>query len=382
MATKFENGNTVPTTGELAQNIIESGHIRYPDSSAADVTAGEGNEVIETPRGSQGESHGSGNDTETRGGNVATTPGVDSSMNGDNGGANPYADNLAGIDAQIKTLDDIMKRLNAPEDEETRKKRERRERSKRIISAVSDGLSALGNLYYTSQYAPDMYEGRNSLTGATNAMIERARAEREKNDEAYFNFAMKRGQLAHERAKTAREIEVEQEKLALARQKAERDAEKHQWLASLQPDIQREQAGKSARAESQAITAQYEAAFAPEMQQAKLNTENARTEAQRASATASRASANASNASAARSRAEAGAVNQFYAWDENGNEHKFKTKAAAEAYAKQHGTYQEMDIEETSETNSDVNGRSTTSRKKKGGHAAKPSPTGKPSPTA
>lgn len=287
----------------------------------------------------------------------------------------PADPNVMGYDQQIAALQEAAAR-HAPETEEQRKKRERKEKSKKIVAAITDGLGALSNLFFTAQYAPNMYnhEKQSALT-PLEAKLEKDKAEREKNADKYLNYALQIGNAQNAKAATLREMEAQAEAQRLAREKAARDAEKHQWQALLQPDKQREQSGRADRAQSQAVTAQYEAAFAPEMQQARLNTENARTAAQRASA-------NASNTSAARSRAEAGAVNQFSAWDENGNEHKFKTEAAAVAYAKQHGTYQEVDIEETSETNSEVNGRSTTSKKKKGGHAAKPSPTGNPSPTA
>ena len=110
------------------------------------------------------------------------------------------------------------------------------------------------------------------------------------------------------------------------------------------------------------------------MQQAKLNTENARADAQRASATASRAAATASRASANASNASAAKSNlrEFSAWDENGKEHKFANKDAAERFARQHGTWQETEIEETSVQDSELNGRTTTRKKSKRGYPAKP----------
>lgn len=57
-------------------------------------------------------------------------------------------DATAGTDRQIKTIQDWMDaEENRPETPEQRKKRERQEKSKRIIAAVSDGLSALSNLW-------------------------------------------------------------------------------------------------------------------------------------------------------------------------------------------------------------------------------------------
>lgn len=289
-------------------------------------------------------------------------------------------DATAGTDRQIKTIQDWMDAEgNRPETEEERKKRERREKSKRIIAAVSDGISALSNLYFTSQYAPDMYNHeKGSMTNAVDARLERLKAEREKNADKYLQFSLKLGDLENERAKTLRELEAQQERQKLAREKAQREAEAHGWAAVLQPDKQREQAGKANRAEQEAITAKAEAEAAPELQQAKIATEKARKGSLDASAANSRASA------AAHGRSN---QNEFSAWDEHGNEHKFRTKEAAEAYAKQHGTWKEEDETETTTTETRRTPESkpqkrTSTKTKKGGHAGKPSPTGRQSPTA
>lgn len=290
------------------------------------------------------------------------------------------AEAVAGSDRQIKTIQDWMDaEENRPETAEQRKKRERREKSKKIIAAFSDGLSALSNLYFTSQYAPNMYNHeKGSMTNAVDARIERVKAEREKKRDQYMNFALKLGDIENDRAKTLRELEAQQERQKLAREKAQREAEQHGWLAALQPDKLREQAGKANKAEQDAITAQAEAENAPALQAAKLDTEKARAGAQRASASNSYASAAAHNRSN---------VSEFSAWDEHGNEHKFRTKEAAEAYAKQHGTWKEEDETETTttETKRSPNAQPqtrTATKTKKGGHAGKPSPTGRQSPTA
>lgn len=283
---------------------------------------------------------------------------------------------VAGSNRQIKTIEDWMKaEENRPETEKERKKRERRERSIKVIGAVTDGLSALSNLFFTTQYAPNMYNHeKGSMVNASNERLERLKAEREKKRDEYLNFALKLGDVENERARTLCDLEAKQEARKLAREKAERDAELHKWQEALQPDKQREQKGKADKAEQDAIAAQYEAQFAPQLQEAKLDTERARAGAQRASAANSYASASAHNRSN---------PNEFSAWDEHGNEHKFKTEDAAIAYAKQHGTYQETEEEETSTTKGKSAGRATdttTTKKKKTGHAARPQK--KESPTA
>ena len=292
--------------------------------------------------------------------------------------AEERAQAVAGTDRQIKTIQDWMNaEENRPETDEQRKKRERREKSKKIIAAVSDGISALSNLYFTSQYAPNMYNPKTSTAGVVDERIERAKAEREKKRDQYMNFAFKLGDVENERARTLRDLEAKQEARKLAREKSERDAEQHRWLALLQDDKQREQKGKADKAEQDAITAQVQAENAPVLQTAKLDTEKARAGAQRASA------ANSYAAARAHDRSEA---NEFTAWDEHGKPHTFRTKAAADAFAKQHGTWKETEQSETTHTTgkraSGLNIDQTVTKTKKGGHPGKPSPTGRQSPTA
>lgn len=270
-------------------------------------------------------------------------------------------DATAGTDRQIKTIQDWMDAEgNRPETEEERKKRERREKSKRIIAAVSDGISALSNLYFTSQYAPDMYNHeKGSMTNAVDARLERLKAEREKNADKYLQFSLKLGDLENERAKTLRELEAQQERQKLAREKAQREAEAHGWEAVLQPDKRREQAGKANRAEQEAITAKAEAEAAPELQQAKIATEKARKGSLDASAANYRASA------AAHGRSN---VSEFQGLGRDGKLRPFRTRQAAIDYERRQGTYEAArwgdDLEEVVHTE-ETDRRHKTTRKTK-----------------
>lgn len=280
------------------------------------------------------------------------------------------ANAVMGYDQQIATLTEAANKLK-PETEEERKKRERKERSKQIIAAVGDGLMALSNLYFTTKGAPNMYNHETmSQQKPLQDKLDKLKKEREANADKYLQYSLKIGDLNNDRAKTLRELEEQQERMRLAREKAQREQEAHGWLAALQPDKLKEQAGKATKAEQEGITATEEAKNAPAMQKAKLETEKARGEAAKASATASRASARNSDASAREH--DRGNRNEFSAWDENGREHKFRTKEAAEAYAKQHGTFQETDETTNSESEKFVGGTSTgktkSSSTKKGGY--------------
>ena len=290
------------------------------------------------------------------------------------------ANAVMGYDQQIATLTEAANKLK-PETEEERKKRERKERSKQIIAAVGDGLMALSNLYFTTKGAPNMYNHETmSQQKPLQDKLEKLKKEREANADKYLQYSLKIGDLNNDRAKTLRELEEQQERMRLAREKAQHEQEAHGWLAALQPDKLKEQAGKATKAEQEGITATEEAKNAPAMQKAKLETEKARGEAARASATASRASATNSYASAREH--DRGNRNEFSAWDENGREHTFRTKEAAEAYARQHGTFQETDETTNSESEKFVAGQSTgktkSSSTKKGGYPKRVAPAAKP----
>ena len=307
------------------------------------------------------------------------TPQTDVAPPADKGlGVSPQnnADAVMGYDQQIAALQEAANKTK-PETEEERKKRERREKSKKIIAAVGDGLMALSNLYFTTRGAPNMYDHKTmSQQTPLQAQLDKLKAEREANADKYLQYSLKIGDLQNDRAKTLREREAEQERRKLAREKAQREQEEHGWLAALQPDKQREQAGKASKAEQEAVTAKAEADNAPDLYKAKVDTEKARGEAQRASATASRASARDHDASArAHDRSN---NNEFSAWDENGREHKFHSAAAAEAFAKQHGTFEETDVTSSSTTDSETNGKSTTTYKKKSGYAKRVVPDNTP----
>lgn len=162
---------------------------------------------------------------------------------------------LIGYDNQI----DILKKAQADyasanETEEERKKREKREKSKRVIAAVGDGIRALSNLYFTSQYAPNMYNPDDTQLAKVDARQEKLKAEREANRDKYLNYSLRIGDLENDRAKTVREMEAQAERLRLAREKADREQEEHKWLADLQPDKKREQTAKADAADSVAKT--------------------------------------------------------------------------------------------------------------------------------
>lgn len=272
--------------------------------------------------------------------------------------------NVMGYDQQIAALEEAAQ-LIKPETEEERKKREKREKSQKIVAAVSDGLQALSNLFFTTRGAPNMYDHKEaSQLTPLQEKFEKLKAERQANADKYLQYALKIGDAQNGRAKTLREMEAEQEKQRLAREKAQREQEAHKWLAELQPDKLREQKGKADKAGYDADTSKAEADNAPAMQKAKLETEKAHKNAYEASAGASRAAAKNSIASA--NEHEINTRGRYQWYDENGNVHYAKTENEALYYARQHNTTNNVDVDDqTKSTESDVVNRGKVTGAKK-----------------
>ena len=274
-----------------------------------------------------------------------------------------------GYDSIIATLEEKAKEYE-PETPEQKKKREKREKSARIVSAISDGLMSLSNLFFTTRYAPNMYNHeKSSILTPLQASLDKAKKEREANADKYLQFALKLGGAKNDRAKTLRELEAQK----IARAKAQREEKEHRWKELLQPELQRKAKGEADKAEQDALAAKAVADNAQEMEAAKLATEKSKKKAHDAAAASSYASA------ADKNRKE------FSAWDEKGKEWEFRTKEAADAFAHQHGTYQEreeVEITERTDYNNPKTDPAVTKRKRKTGGAGKPDPGGDDDPTA
>lgn len=98
-----------------------------------------------------------------------------------------------------QTYDDIlgfvenyMKQHTESDDE--RKKREKREKARQIITGIADMGRALSNLYYTSRHAPSSYSGE-VLSEKIQQRIDKAKAERDKERDWHLNYAMNLAKL-------------------------------------------------------------------------------------------------------------------------------------------------------------------------------------------
>ena len=287
---------------------------------------------------------------------------------------------VMGIDKQITMLRDMMAK-HPDESDEDRAKRERRERSRRIVSAVGDGLMALSNLYFTTKGAPNMYDSdKQSLLKPLNARIDADRKERMADRDKNFGYALKIGALEQDKAKALQDLEDKTQEKNLAIDKNNREEAASKREEALQPDKIREQKGKADTAEQKAKTAEEEAKNAPELFKAKTETEKARGRAADASAASSYASANKTN-----NEAKEG----FFYWDREGNRYKAKTEKEAIQKAMQLGTlgYRDETVEEetTGKNEYSMPVNKKTTKKKKVPYPMKiekPKPQPKPQPQA
>lgn len=115
------------------------------------------------------------------------------------GGADRTYGNMQDV---IDYLEERKAAIHLPTKEELQRERRRR-RTEGIISALADGASAVSNLIFTTQYAPNMYRPEDSLTGKSLERYERWRAQREADADRYLNYALTIGKLKEAQDATA-----------------------------------------------------------------------------------------------------------------------------------------------------------------------------------
>ncbi len=95
---------------------------------------------------------------------------------------------------------DMFKKLNpyTPPTEEELEKEKKRQKRELMFAAIGDGITALANLFFTTQYAPNMYSGKNTLSERAQVRYDKLKKERDENNAAYAN-GMQRAMQADER---------------------------------------------------------------------------------------------------------------------------------------------------------------------------------------
>lgn len=201
------------------------------------------------------------------------------------------------VKPQRVSYEEMFRLLNPykPPTQEELEKERKKQRREQIFAAIGDGISALSNLFFTTQYAPNMYRPTETQSEKTRKRWDKLTAERNANMTAYINGLMRARQAddayndnerAWQRQLGLDKIKQERDKAADARAEAKekRDAEMH----DLNKQLRNNQITQS---EYEAKKAEVEARYAPQLEQSKINRNKAAAGASNASASASRARA-------------------------------------------------------------------------------------------
>ena len=157
--------------------------------------------------------------------------------------------------------EDLFKKLNpyTPPTAEELEKQKKKQKRAQIFAAIGDGVAALSNLYFATQYAPSMYDGKNTITGTNKVRYDKLMKDQEERTNAYINGLTKARQAdeaAAERSRAAAERErAWQRQLGLdqeARDRYKESIEHRNEREKLADDrYNQEQADKKARTEEE-----------------------------------------------------------------------------------------------------------------------------------
>ncbi|MCR2006624.1 hypothetical protein NSB20_14110 [Bacteroides acidifaciens] len=192
---------------------------------------------------------------------ITTTPPPPTKQEGSDGGALSYAE--------------LFKKLNPytpPTDEELAKEKKKQKRDQ-IFAAIGDGISALSNLFFTTQYAPNMYTGKNTMSERTRVRYDRLMKEREGKEKEYYAGLMKAKIADEEKAdrdrKWQRQLGLDNYNRIRNDAKEERDRQMFELNLQLQGN-------KISASEAEAKRKGIEAKYAEELEKARLETEKAK----------------------------------------------------------------------------------------------------------
>lgn len=248
-----------------------------------------------------------------------------------------------------------------PEELEKERKKQKREA---IFAAIGEGISAMSNLYFTTQYAPNAFDPSKGMAATTKARFDQLKKEREDNQRQYMEGFMRAMRWDAEDARDERNWNhtIEREKVtdhykeaadARAQAKADRDAA----MAQLRMDLMQ---GKINQQEAAAEAKQIEADYAEAYWQSRINKNNYR------------------RPIGSGSRGGGGKAPEYPWYDRDGNLHYASSYEAMRQNALNHGTWSEATQQSTTEREQkDRRGKtkgttSSTTTKPAKGHSTKP----------
>lgn len=170
----------------------------------------------------------------------------------------------------------LEKRMNEykPLSEDDLKKLRRRQKAEGIISGISDAVQSVANLVFTHHYAPNMYNPKEGMSAKAKERFDRLKAEREADEEKYYNYAMTIGRLkdaqeqkTYQRGRDALQDGIRESQENRAQLKADRDAA----MAELRMELMQ---GKISQQVAAAEAKRIEAEYADRYWNARIEKEN------------------------------------------------------------------------------------------------------------
>ena len=256
---------------------------------------------------------------------------------------------------------ELYKKLNpyTPPTAEELEKEKKKQKRDQIFAAIGDGISALSNLFFTTQYAPNMYTGKNTMSERTKVRYDKLMKEREGKEKEYYEGLM-RARIADEERddrerKWQRQLGLDDYNRMRNDAKEERDRQLFELNLQLQGN-------KISASEADAKRKGIEAKYAEELEKARLETEKAKVRYYNRGG-------------------GSGKAGEYPWYDSDGNKHFARSYEAMRQNAIDNGTWNEETQASTTEVKSGRGKTVKTSETTKPGkgHSSKPQ---KKSPTA
>jgi hypothetical protein len=266
--------------------------------------------------------------------------------------------------AKPKTYADMVRELYPELTPEQKAAQAKKQRTRQVINAVGDGITALANLYYTNKSGVNAYDPSSSLTKAAKERYDKVLAQQKADADKRKALLLSAEQLdlqtEYNRKKEAKEQANKDRSYNLAlmqflHKKDLEDAKAARDNALAELDIQLK-IGKITEQEYRNQKAEIEAQYADGVQRSIIYRNNA-----------------------AGANSDRGNRGEYVAYDKDGTAHYFKSKDAADQHAMREGTY--VAVHEDQVTTSGIPHpwkpnetieKTTTTKKKVGGYSEKP----------
>ena len=316
-------------------------------------------------------------------GNSAVQPAVQESANPVDGVKSPVEKTVDNSPKKMsyKEMYQALNPYKPPTAEELEAQRKKEKRQK-IFAALGDGISALANLYFTTQGAPNMYNPANSQQDVVKDRWDKIKQERDHHMKEYTEALMKAQALDDENADNERKwqrllqidkVNADKAKAEKERKDAIAEAQRLKYEAAANKD---DKLAALYQQKSEAIAAGLP--YVATKLQAEIDKLKASAGKDNRQGTSSWVSGKGGKSGGGSSGSSSS--KEFTAYDKDGNVHSFKTAKAAEQFARQNGTWKADTVTSTSSVQQGRRTKVTTTTRVNGGHSVKPPV--KPKPTA